>query len=456
MNYKYTRTGLLHKQKCNRTLLFTPVRDYYSNSESNKLSYEDLLDEFDKRYGILLDHKYNFTNVSEAIKVFHDLIFHSQFQLTQCFYSKEFVDAFSEILLMTQSYETRKYCLEIVGKLWNFVNDCSTPLTDQNLVESVIHFCGEINQSEAYFAIANYCAISNETRNQAVDLKILGIKYLQHYMKRETVHDHVYSGLRLSLNILLHGVDDIWDYVKPLISKFRFHIQSLNEKNRSLAAKCLILIAQNSQYIEECLLQNVHLKTYQSIINLSYTPHVFDLAVLFIQSEVYDDYITYDFNSYCNSLLDTCDQDMTSFFILLSELMPKINKILYQQGTIDKILEVAINGSFENMKSATFCLIDFMSTVDSQIQIETARNGAFEACCNLVGTGVDSNVNLLVILQTIHDFLKLDSSIFLDIALELDIGSIFSSSEIEDQKCFQQAQLILDFISEQNDDDIDI
>lgn len=453
MNYKSSEVEASFEQKSNKTFLFFPVRDCYSDSIENEEAYEELFTDFINDYNIILDYEHNISNIYRAINKLKKIVFHSQFQLIPIFSASEFVNAFSNIIRV-QSSEYQIICLEIIANLWRWVEDDSTGLTDHELVKSVIKFCDETNQSEilpyAYFAIANYCAISNETREYAKSLKI--INKLEYYMRRETIPIHVKSGLRLSLNILLNGVEDIWMDIIPLISKFRFHVQSSDQKNRSLAAKCLMLIVQNTQCIDACLSQIVHISVYNSIIQLSYSPHVFDLALLFVQAGIYQEYITIDFINYCNSLLDNFELDITSFFNLINELMPFIKQMLYDQGTISKIIQTALEGSFENMKSATLCLIKFMNSVDLQVKFEIASSGAFEACCNLIGTSIDSYVYLLSILETIYDLLAYDITTFLKIAKDKDLDEILQNSEIEDEDCCLCAQKILEFISEPTDD----
>lgn len=469
MNYKSFEAEQSFDLNNSKTLLFFPVRDHYSNSDLNEPPYEDLYNEFKNEYEILLNYKHNIANIPRAISKCKELIFHSQFQLIPIFYSKEFVSTFSNII-SEQTSEVKACCLEIIGNLWNCLNDDSTFLTDQEFVANVIRLCDDTHLSDippkVYFAMANYCAISKETREYAKSI----IRKLNHYMRRETTDGHTKSGLRLSLNLLLHGVDDIWNDIKPLISIFRCHVQSLNIKNRSLAAKCLILILQsknekeqekwpNKKYVDEFRSQDVPKDVYKSIIHLEeYCPRVFDLALLLVQAGLYDDlkmFLSDDFINFCEKILYNFDLNISSFFDLISELMPQINQTLYEKELISRIIDIANDGSFENMKSATFCLIKFMNTVDSQLRIETAANGAFQACCNLIGTSIDSIECIVALLETIYSLLTFDSERFLDLAQSYDLKQSLINSDFEDQTIFEEAQKIINFISEnenENDD----
>lgn len=457
MNYKFSQPEQSFVQSCNNNLAFNPIKDCHSNSDDDALSYDILFTNFEKEYGILLNYENNLLSIPQAINSFHKLVFHSQFQLNNIFLREEFADALS-FITVSQSFDTKNMCLEIIGNLWNSLNNTSTPLTSEKIINTVVGFCtpGYSNQHDilpnAFFAVANLCAMSKNTRDMLISLNI--IYYLDKYLTQQTCHRQVYSGLRLSFNLLVYGVDDIWNLIAPLICKIRFHTLNIDLKNRALAARCLILITKNTEHIKECLKQNVHSYVFKSItenINF-YCNDIFDLATRFIQAGIFDNFLTLEFVEYCNSFLDRCDNinDASSFFILLTELIPQINQLLIAQGTIYKIIRVANNGSFENMKSATFLLIKFLKTVDSKTSNKIADNGAFEAFCNLVGVTLDPS-DLLNILESIYHFLLTDKDVFLNKAFYLDLENSLNLCEVEDEICNKQLHLILSILSQSND-----
>lgn len=459
MDYKESESSnYLLLQESRQYQLCNPERDRFSNPECDSEPYEAILDQFMQSGSIFIHDQNNLTNIRYAIKIFYNLTHHSKFQISlPVFKDFEFANSFF-IALQTQANNDKnygEYCFEIISNIWSFCTDLSSPFTNESFAVILIRNCNPQHMPDlfpfAMHAIANYCAISKDARDILLSKNIFPI--LLTYIKREQRIKNVISGLRLSVNLILPGTDQIYDSVKQLIPILRVHLQHINTEIRKLASKCLILILRED-HISDCIYNNIHIKLFESIIHFNFQPvELIQLANIFIDNGCDSEYITEDFINFLAHTLEQMPEDHDSIqeiCTLLTTIMPKVMPLLLQTGIVSSLIKIALNGSFKNTKHATLLLIRLLPLLDAETQEQISYEGAFEACLNLAGSGVVSSGKYSVLIySTILNIIKLNEPRFIGLAVDQDFDSVLDSLEVEDEKCQEIIELLKQKVNSQ-------
>ncbi|OHT00196.1 hypothetical protein TRFO_33184 [Tritrichomonas foetus] len=455
-----------------------PAKDRYNFEEYEEKSFDELLLGLNDSINIIMNYHNNIANLPKAIEILRDIVYHKDFHILPIFNDIQFAQSFFNVINIQSSSMTPtfKHCLEIISNIWYYTSDLSSPITNENIVKAVVRFCGSTNQKEilpyAFFAIANYCGISLEARNGLLSLNIFSA--LQKYLRQSTCKEPVRSGLRLSLNLMIHGVEDIWSDIRTLIPISRCHIQHVNKCNRELAAKCLNKILNFPQTVQDCIDMQVHIKLYETIKQYKYNNYVFGSALLFVHHGFDEIFTTLEFvqiiHNHLTRLMKSsdhqsddlteinqenanyseenelnCGKDYSTLFTLISKLLPKIHEILYELNTFNLIIKIAREGTFENMTAAAFCLSNYIANAPIQKAAEIGRNGGFEACINILDSDTDSII--LENLHAIYILLNFDGVTFIPLAQNNELENILNTINTENQECQEKIAIIHEILN---------
>ena len=424
----------------------------------DNFTYDDDDEEFQKidydlnqSLEIILNFQQNQNCIYKAISTVAKFAYNLQIEKNDIFVNDNFTEALINIMKFYGSTPMLKKCLIIISNIWSQFKNITLSNANCNMLNVLIHYCQLINNTEispyAFFAVANFCGISKETRDLLINMNIFSS--LLTYMRRETRKYQVRSGLRLSLNLLVYGVNDIWEQVIPLIPIFRVHVCNISNKNRKLAAKCINKILIYDDYVQKCVEMEVHNKVYEAIQFYEYCGNLLDTALLFVHSGIDNVFISDEFVQKIASILEkTKVNNLTSIFALISELMPKIYHYPYFNDILSTTLVISLNGTYENMIAATYSLLRYLNleTLTREQIIEVGVNGCFEAATN----AVSSNCEFLdQALYAIYNFLCIDKLTFSTISSEINLEEILLSCCVDDHNNYNQVQMILNILHDQ-------
>ena len=139
---------------------FSAVKDRIITTKED---YQTLLVQFPA----LLQNLKEMTLLNSSIEQIHKLFGHPEFSLLPIFFDIDFVN--SLVFLLNYNTKTGVLAAEVIGNIWYYLEDFGNIFTSKKFVQAVYQCCSQFNQPElippAFFAIANFCAISVEARD---------------------------------------------------------------------------------------------------------------------------------------------------------------------------------------------------------------------------------------------------------------------------------------------------
>ena len=138
----------------------------------DNFTYDDDDEEFQKidydlnqSLEIILNFQQNQNCIYKAISTVAKFAYNLQIEKNDIFVNDNFTEALINIMKFYGSTPMLKKCLIIISNIWSQFKNITLSNANCNMLNVLIHYCQLINNTEispyAFFAVANFCGISN-------------------------------------------------------------------------------------------------------------------------------------------------------------------------------------------------------------------------------------------------------------------------------------------------------
>ena len=413
----------------------------HTNLKELTESIPDIIDEF-----LHVDDNQLLCDCMEKISMY---LHTPNLKLAETFELKEFVEKTTELLVSAHQDEDRTlieklkiFILTSIYSLWFYIDTNSAEDSlwlNDTVIDAVLTVARQQDRSivpVAYFALANYAAISEQTTIYLFQHNILEI--LLKFLTTWTSTRHTRAGLYLAINLMNFRNEEIYDSLFQFIPCFRCNMNNIDSLIRNQACACLSKLCEYEPAMDACIECEVPEAIYQNITKAPdhFVYRAFHLIDKFLKSPSRGIFLTSQFVNSLSEILEISMNENSKeetavgdVFIVLLLIEEDLRKEMIQYEIYQKTCQFIMNGYSElKLSAGVFLSVSLLSLQKDVKDNLIDEHEAVQCICSIVPL-LKEEEEEKIIFNTLHSLILSDFNKFADIFVEFDVLDTIESIE---------------------------